>query len=111
MNKMAIECKLQLTSGSAFEKFSYALDDCIASPIPTILVFAGDFIKDDMKSKLIMAGHGIEVEFFEEDEGQFILIDNRNLLKQRCYIELGLNWFPFATGNKIEQQLKELGYE
>ena len=111
MNKMAIECKLQLTSGSAFEKFSYALDDCIASPIPTILVFAGDFIKDDMKSKFIMSGHGIEVEFFEEDEGQFILIDNRNLLKQRCYIELGLNWFPFATGNKIEQQLKELGYE
>ena len=58
-----------------------------------------------------MSGHGIEVEFFEEDEGQFILIDNSNLLKQRCYIELGLNWFPFATGNKIEQQLKELGYE
>lgn len=31
---MAIECKVQLTSGSAYEKFSYALDDCLASPIP-----------------------------------------------------------------------------
>jgi len=26
---MAIECKLQLTAGTAFEKFSYALDDCL----------------------------------------------------------------------------------
>ncbi len=31
---MAIECKVQLTSGSAYEKFSYALDDWLASPIP-----------------------------------------------------------------------------
>lgn len=107
---MAIECKLQLSPGSAFEKFSYAMDDCIASPIPTIMVFAGDFIRDDMKSKLIMSGQGIEVEFYEDDEGLYLLNDNKNLLKQRCYIELGLNWFPFATGNKIEQQLKKLGY-
>ena len=107
---MAIECKLQLTSGSAFEKFSYALDDCLASPIPTILVFAGDYIRDDMKSKLIMSGHGIEVQFIEKSKDKFVLTDYKNLLKQRCYIELGLNWFPFATGDKIEEQLKNLKY-
>lgn len=104
---MAIECKLQMTSGTAFEKFSYALDDCIASPIPTILVFAGDHIRDDMKSKLIMSGYGIEVQFIEKD-GKCVLIDYKNLMKQRCYIELGLNWFPFATGDKMQEQLERL---
>ena len=105
---MAIECKLQLTSGSAFEKFSYALDDCLASPIPTILVFAGDYIRDDMKSKLIMSGHGIEVKYTENKNGEFELIDSKNLLKQRCYMELGLNWFPFATGDHIEEQFSKM---
>lgn len=105
---MAIECKLQLTAGTAFEKFSYALDDCMASPIPTILVFAGDFIRDDMKSKLIMSGHGIEVKFVEQEDGSFVLEDYKNMLKQRCYIELGLNWFPFATGDNIDGQLQRL---
>ena len=105
---MAIECKLQLTSGTAFEKFSYALDDCIASPIPTILVFAGDFIRDDMKSKLIMSGHGIEVQFLEQADGSYLLSDFKNLLRQRCYIELGLNWFPFATGDHMGDQLQNL---
>lgn len=104
---IAIECKVQLTSGSAYEKFSYALDDCISSPIPTILVFAGGFIRDDMKSKLIMSGRGIEVKFDENGEGQFEFSDPHNLLKQRCYIELGLNWFPFATGDKMKEQLKK----
>ena len=105
---MAIECKLQLTAGTAFEKFSYALDDCMASPIPTILVFAGDFIRDDMKSKLIMSGHGIELEYIEVSEGEYQLRDFKNLFKQRCYIELGLNWFPFATGDHLDEQRTRL---
>lgn len=105
---MAIECKLQLTAGTAFEKFSYALDDCLASPIPTIMVFAGDYIRDDMKSKLIMSGHGIELEYVEISEGEYQLKDFKNLLKQRCYIELGLNWFPFATGDHLDEQRARL---
>lgn len=105
---MAIECKLQLTAGTAFEKFSYALDDCLASPIPTILVFAGSYIRDDMKSKLIMSGHGIEVEYREEEDGQYRLVDFKNMLKQRCYIELGMNWFPFATGDHLDEQRKRI---
>lgn len=107
---MAIECKLQLTQGSAYEKFSYALDDCISSPIPTIMVFAGDYIRDDMKSKLIMSGKGIEVGYKEISDGKYELTDYKNLMKQRCYIELGLNWFPFATGDRMDEQLKRLTY-
>lgn len=108
---MAIECKIQLTSGSAFEKFSYALEDCIAAPIPTILVFAGLYIRDDMKSKLIMSGHGLEAVFdVNEDGSVYHFGDPNNLIRQRCYIELGLNWFPFATGDKMLDQLHGLGY-
>ncbi len=107
---MAIECKVQLTDGTAYEKFSYALDDCIASPIPTILVFAGDKIRDDMKSKLIMSGQGLEVKFSVDENENITFSDPHNLLRQRCYIELGLNWFPFAMGDKIKEQLESLGY-
>ena len=60
---MAIEAKLQETSGSAFEKLSYALDDCMAAPIPSIIVFSGRYIRDDMKAKQISSGHGIEVGY------------------------------------------------
>jgi hypothetical protein len=105
---VAIECKIQLTPGSAYEKFSYALDDCLASPIPTLLVFAGDQIRDDMKSKLVMSGRGLEVGFIGDEETGFEIIDTHCLLKQRCYMELGLNWFPFATGDRIKEQLDEL---
>ena len=108
---MAIECKVQLSAGSAYEKFSYALDDCLASPIPTILVFAGRYIRDDMKSKLIMSGHGLEVIFDADDTGAVTAFeDTNNLLRQRCYIELGMNWFPFATGDRMASQLSLLGY-
>ena len=108
---MAIECKVQLSAGTAYEKFSYALEDCIAAPIPTILVFAGTCIRDDMKSKLIMSGRGIELEFYANNNGAITLFnDPHNLLRQRCYIELGLNWFPFATGDRMAEQLASLGY-
>lgn len=108
---MAIECKVQLKPGTAYEKFSYALEDCIAAPIPTILVFAGANIRDDMKSKLIMSGYGIELGFDVNANEEITLFEDRNnLLRQRCYIELGLNWFPFATGDHIEDQLRHLGY-
>ena len=84
------EAKLQETSGSAFEKLSYALDDCMAAPIPSIIVFSGRYIRDDMKAKLISSGHGIEVGY---ENGA--IADRYELLKQRIYIELGMNYFPF----------------
>ncbi len=107
---IGIECKVQFSSGTAFEKLSYALDDCIAAPIPAIIAFAGPEIRDDMKSKLIMSGHGIELRFQDDGSGTHVLTDPYNLFRQRCYIELGMNWFPFATGQRMPAQLAALGY-
>lgn len=87
---MGIEAKVQLTSGTAYQKLSYALDDCKACPIPTIIVFAGPYIRDDMKSKLVTSGIGIEVSY-DPETGE--IIDRENILQQRIYIELGLDWF------------------
>lgn len=59
-------------------------------PIPSIIVFSGRYIRDDMKAKLISSGHGIEVGY---ENGA--IADRYELLKQRIYIELGMNYFPF----------------
>jgi hypothetical protein len=107
---IGIECKVQFTDGTAYEKLSYALDDCISAPIPAIIAFAGPKIRDDMKSKLLMSGYGIELLYEEDDKGDRVLKDTYNLFRQRCYIELGLNWFPCATGQRIREQLTALGY-
>ena len=107
---IGIECKVQFTDGTAYEKLSYALDDCVSAPIPAIIAFAGPKIRDDMKSKLLMSGYGIELSFDEDESGNRELKDPNNLFRQRCYIELGLNWFPVATGQKIAAQLTKLGY-
>ena len=84
----------------------YALESAYIS----IIAFAGSKIRDDMKSKLIMSGYGIELVYEEDSNGERILEDPKNLFKQRCYIELGLNWFPHASGQKIPEQLSKLGY-
>ena len=56
----------------------------------SIIVFSGRYIRDDMKAKLISSGHGIEVGY---ENGA--IADRYELLKQRIYIELGMNYFPF----------------
>ena len=61
-----------------------------------------------MKSKLIMSGHGIEIKYIENQDGEYEIIDFKNMLKQRCYIEVGLNWFPFATGDHMDEQRQKL---
>ena len=107
---IGIECKVQFTGGTAYEKLSYALDDCVSSPIPAIIAFAGPCIRDDMKSKLIMSGYGVELYFECDETGRNRLVDPDKLFRQRCYIELGMNWFPIATGQRISEQLTNLGY-
>ncbi len=107
---IGIECKVQFSEGTAYEKLSYALDDCMAAPIPAIIAFAGPKIRDDMKSKLIMSGYGLELTFDEDDTGTRVLQDPYYLFRQRCSIELGMNWFPVATGQKMAAQLTALGY-
>ena len=101
---VGIECKLQQTSGSAYEKLSYALEDCLASPIPTLMVFAGNEIRMDMRSKLVLSGIGIEVGYKLTDDGNGIayLLDPGNLLQQRILMELDLNWFDIADGKPIK---------
>ena len=102
---MAIEAKLQRTPGSAYEKLSYALDDCLASPIPTIIVFAGKEIRADMRSKLITSGIGVEVGYLLDDEDHICeIVDPLGLLRQRVYIALGMNWFPFASSGTLSEK-------
>ncbi len=84
---LGIEAKLQEGSGTAYQKLSYTIEDCLSAPIPMIIVFSGKGIKQDMKAKLISSGIGIEVGF----DGERI-IDKHGILRQRVYIELGLNW-------------------
>lgn len=92
---LGIEAKLQETSGTAYQKLSYALDDCFSCPIPTIIVFSGSGIKDDMKSKLVTSGKGLEVGFLPNEDNPELdsIEDHHNLLRQRVSIELGLDWF------------------
>lgn len=102
---VGIEAKLQRSQGTAYEKLSYALEDCKASPIPTLLVFAGNQIRMDMRSKLIMSGIGIEVGFKLDNNGKICeIVDPANLLKQRIYMELGLNWFSFLCADSINDK-------
>lgn len=100
---VGIECKLQQTSGTAYEKFNYALDDCLAAPIPTLLVFAGNEIRMDMRSKLILSGIGIEVGYRLTTDGNQIecILDPGDILQQRILMELDLNWFDIANGQSI----------
>jgi hypothetical protein len=92
---MGIEAKLQETQGTAYQKLSYTLEDCKACPIPTIIVFAGNGIREDMRTKLITSGYGIEIKFHPDDTDPAMdfIEDPYNLLRQRIYIELGLDWF------------------
>ena len=93
---LAIECKLQETSGTAYQKLSYALDDVKSCPVPTIIVFAGNEIKPDMKSKLIMSGYGVEVEFIVgKDPPRDKIKDFHNILRETVYIKLGMDFFKF----------------
>ncbi len=84
---LGIEAKLQETGGTAYQKLSYTIEDCKSAPIPMIIVFAGEGIKQDMKAKLISTGIGIEVKFNGSE-----IEDPNCIFKQRVYIELGLNW-------------------
>ena len=94
---LGIECKYQSVEGTAYQKLSYALEDCITAPIPMILVFAGETIKLDMQSKLIMSGRGIKVnteEIYDQNNKliEIKITEGKKILLQRISIELGINW-------------------
>lgn len=106
---LGTECKKQSSAGSSYEKIAYAIQNCKKSPIPTIVVFTGDQIKPDMKVSLFSSGVGLEVKLVKNSANQYEVKDNKNMLRQRIYSELGLNWIPFATGDRIEEQIRQLG--
>ena len=87
-NFLGIEAKLQETPGTAYQKLIYTLEDCKKAPIPMIIVFSGDAIKEDVKSMLITSGYGIEVGFDGEK-----VYEDKPILLQRVAIELGIDWF------------------
>lgn len=99
---LGIECKLQRTGGTAYEKLPYALEDCIASPIKTLIVFAGGRIRSDMRSKLILSGIGIELGYrINKYRRLYEVLDPQNILLQRVFIELGLNWLEYSTNRTL----------
>jgi hypothetical protein len=85
---LGIECKYQEVEGTAYQKLIYTLDDCKNTPILCIIVFSGNGIKHDVKSKLITSGMGIEVNFINGK----IVEKPFPVLLQRIAIELGINW-------------------
>jgi len=89
---LGIEAKYQGGSGTVDQKLIYALEDAKASPVPTLIVFAGE-ITADIKAKLITSGIGLEVEYHPEAPESKRIKDPHMLFRQRVYIELGLDWF------------------
>lgn len=85
---LGIEAKTQQSGGTAYQKLPYAIEDAKRCPIPTIIVFSGKEMKDDIRALLISSGIGLEIEWDPEKGFGFGL----DILKQRIKIELGLNW-------------------
>ena len=85
---LGVECKIQTTAGTTYQKLPYTIEDCKICPIPTLIVFSGDDIKPDIKTQLITSGIGIEVSWSPE-EG---FTGGVKILKQRVFMELGLDW-------------------
>ena len=89
---LGIEAKYQGGSGTVDQKLIYALEDAETSPIPTLIVFAGD-IKPDIKARLITSGIGLELDYHPDAKEGERIKDRENLFRQRVYMELGLDWF------------------
>lgn len=96
-SSLGIEAKTQQTSGTAYQKLAYAIDDSHKCPIPTLIVFSGEFIEQDVKAELVSSGIGIEMEWTPDDGFGFGI----DILKQRIMIELGMNWLLEQEDKRI----------
>ncbi len=94
---LGIEAKTQQTSGTAYQKLSYTIEDALKTPIPTLIVFSGNEIQQDVKAQLISSGIGIEIEWSPE-KGFGLGLD---IFKQRVLIELGLDWLKDQSNRRI----------
>ena len=95
---LGIEAKTQQTGGTAYQKLSYAIEDARRCPIPTIIVFSGDFIEQDVKAQLVSSGLGIEMEWNPEAGFGW----GPEILKQRIMIELGLDWLSEQEDRRVQ---------
>lgn len=100
-NVLGIEAKTQQTGGTAYQKLPYTLEDINRIPIPTIIVFSGDEIKQDVKALLIYSGVGIELEW-NADDGFGFGVD---IFKQRVLIELKLDWLQDQQDQLITDKI------
>jgi hypothetical protein len=96
-----IEAKIQTSGGTADQKLFYTLDDCIGTPIPTVIAFAGEYIGNDIKSKLVLSGYGIEIDMNYDSVTDTVTILDSFMLKQRAKIELGLDWLADQASKRV----------
>jgi len=96
---LGIEAKYQSGGGTVDQKLIYALEDARSSPIPTLVIFAGE-MTNDIKAKLITSGLGLEVKYDPDAPPGKRLDDTGKLFRQRVYIELGLDWFKLFKPRK-----------
>ncbi|MCX7810921.1 MAG: hypothetical protein N2247_08415 [Leptospiraceae bacterium] len=101
---LGIEAKTQQSGGTAYQKLPYAIEDAKRCPIPTIIVFSGKEMKDDIRALLISSGIGLEIEW-DPDHGFGFGLD---ILKQRIKIELGLNWLEDQKECRVDPSQFEL---
>lgn len=94
---LGIEAKTQQTGGTAYQKLAYAMEDSKRCPIPTLIVFSGEFIEQDVKAQLVSSGLGIEMEWTPETGFGFGL----DILKQRIMIELGMDWLQEQEDRRV----------
>lgn len=95
---LGIEAKTQQTSGTAFQKLSYTLEDARRTPIPMLIVFSGQAIEADVKAMLISSGIGIEMDW-SPGEGFRAEVD---VLRQRIMIELHLDWLADQEARRVQ---------
>ena len=101
-NVLGIEAKTQQTSGAAYQKLPYTIEDISKIPMPTIIVVSGDEIKQDVKALLISSGVGIEIKWNDVDG----FGDGEDIFKQRVMIELKLDWLSKQKDKLVTKKIE-----
>jgi len=87
---LGIECKFQLSSGTASEKLIYTIVDAQIVPFTVLIAFGGPQL-DNIKGELLRRGIGYPFECEYNSENSITKIEDKDsLFKQRVLYELGL---------------------
>ena len=88
---LGIECKFQLSSGTASEKLIYTIVDAQIVPFTVLIAFGGPQL-DNIKGELLRRGIGYPFECEYNSENSITKIEDKDsLFKQRVLYELGLD--------------------